>query len=247
MPIQTTRGGYTGRTQFGRKKLAEKQQEQTTKDRIIGLLRNGYTRSQLITDFGFAERTVDSAIKEYKQLQGDDPEEPKRDGDREAKELSLPAKLDSKQVIVPEYLIEHLSFVDGDKRQSFIDGMLVLEAARRTVMEDVIMLQGLAEAQSKMTETQLNILRAAKSESGEVARQAAQEAAQEAAARVAAYFEQKKPDIAATPDPMTGFLARAMETLWNQITTRMFGGTEPGQAQLPPGWVDMRQRAVNYD
>jgi antitoxin component of MazEF toxin-antitoxin module len=90
----------------------------------------------------------------------------------------LPAKLDSKQVIVPEYLIEHLSFVDGDKRQSFVDGMLVLEAARRTVMEDIIILQGLAEAESKMTEAQLNILKAAKSESTEVAERAAAMAAE---------------------------------------------------------------------
>lgn len=222
--------------------MTEKSQDSTIKDRIIRLLRKGYARSQLITDFDFAERTVDSAIKEYKELKVNDPQESKRGAEAEVQGLALPAKLDGKQVIVPEYLIQHLSFVDGDKRQSFIDGMLVLEAARRTVMEDVIVLQGLAEAQSKMTETQLNILRAAKSESGEVARQAAQEAAQEAAARVAAYFEQKKPDIATTPDPMTGFMARAMETLWNQITTRMFGGTQPGQTQLPPGWVDKRQQ-----
>jgi hypothetical protein len=222
--------------------MTEKSQDSTIKERIIGLLRKGYSRSQLINDFTFAERTVDNAIREYKELYGNDPGEAQKVTEPEGRELVLPAKLDGKQVIVPEYLIQHLSFVDGDKRQSFIDGMLVLEAARRTVMEDVIVLQGLAEAQSKMTETQLNILRAAKSESGEVARHAAQEAAQEAAARVAAYFEQKNPDIAPTPDPMTGFMARAMETLWNQITARMFGGGQPGQTQLPPGWKDLREK-----
>lgn len=208
----------------------------------MGLLRKGYSRSQLINDFNFAERTVDNAIREYKGLHGNDPGGAQKVTEPEGRELVLPAKLDSKQVIVPEYLIKHLSFIDGDKKQAAIDMVLIWEAARRSVMEDVVILQGLAEAQSKLTETQLNILKAAKSESGEVARQAAQEAAQEAAARVTAYFEQKKPDIATTPDPLTGFMARAMETLWNQITTRMFGGTQPGQAQLPPGWTDERQK-----
>jgi len=47
--------------------MENKQQEETIKDRVIGLLKKGYTRSQLINDFNFAERTVDGAIKEYKE------------------------------------------------------------------------------------------------------------------------------------------------------------------------------------
>jgi hypothetical protein len=57
-----------------------------------------------------------------------------------------PAKLDIKQVIVPEYLIKHLSFVNGDQRQTFVDALLVYETARRSVMENIIFLQGLASA-----------------------------------------------------------------------------------------------------
>ena len=43
----------------------EDKQDETMKDRIIGLLRKGYKRSQLINDFGFTERTVDAAIRVY--------------------------------------------------------------------------------------------------------------------------------------------------------------------------------------
>jgi hypothetical protein len=77
---------------------------------------------------------------------------------------------------------------------------------------------------------------------GQAAEVAAREAARETAAQVAAYFDQKKPDIATTPDPMAGFLARAMETMWNSIVGRVLGGAPGGQIQLPPGWVDKTQQ-----
>lgn len=48
--------------------MENKQQDETMKERIISLLRKGYTRKQLINDFGFAERTVDAAIRAYREL-----------------------------------------------------------------------------------------------------------------------------------------------------------------------------------
>ena len=60
--------------------MENKQQEETIKDRIIGLLRKGYTRSQLINDFGFAERTVDAGIKVYKELNHGNAEDTKEGG-----------------------------------------------------------------------------------------------------------------------------------------------------------------------
>lgn len=48
--------------------MENNQQDEIVKDRIIGLLDKGYNRSQLIHDFGYAERTVDAAIKVYKKL-----------------------------------------------------------------------------------------------------------------------------------------------------------------------------------
>lgn len=44
-------------------------------------------------------------------------------------------------------------------------------------MEDIVILQGLAAAHAQTTETQLKVLREAKSESSEIAQAAAEEAA----------------------------------------------------------------------
>ena len=81
--------------------MTEKQQDDTIKSRIIGLLQKGYTRGQLISDFSFAERTVDSAIKDYKEQGGSETDEPKKSEEFDTKALALPAKLDIKQVIAP--------------------------------------------------------------------------------------------------------------------------------------------------
>ena len=157
--------------------MSDKPQDESIKDQIIELLEKGYTRIQLIKDFKFAECTVDNAIKEYKEKHGDEADEAKTGNNSDPRSLAIPAKLDIKQVIAPEYLIKHLSFVDGDQRQTFIDALLVYEAARRSVMEDIVILQGLAAAQAQITETQLRVLREAKSESSEIAQAAAEEAA----------------------------------------------------------------------
>ena len=60
----------------------KQQQDDTIKSRIMALLQKGYTRGQLISDFSFAERTVDSAIKEYREQEGGETGEP-ADGSEE--------------------------------------------------------------------------------------------------------------------------------------------------------------------
>jgi hypothetical protein len=81
--------------------MTEKQQDGTIKSRIIGLLQKGYNRSQLINDFDFAERTVDSAIKDYKEQEGGEV----------AKDPSSPSGKDNtlafrkeKESVLPEWL-----------------------------------------------------------------------------------------------------------------------------------------------
>lgn len=95
--------------------MTEKLQDDNIKSRIMVLLQKGYNRGHLINDFSFADRTVDSAIKDYKEQGGTEADEPKKSDDFDPKALALPAKLDIKQVIAPEYLIKHLPFVDGDQ------------------------------------------------------------------------------------------------------------------------------------
>ena len=84
--------------------MTKKPQDGSVKDRIIGLLRKGYARSQLITDFDFAERTVDSAIKEYKELKSNDPEESKRGAEAEVQGLAL--------LCQPNLMASRLSFLN---------------------------------------------------------------------------------------------------------------------------------------
>jgi hypothetical protein len=224
--------------------MVKQPEEQTTKDKIISLLKKGYSRSQLISDFTFAERTVDAAIKEYKELQGNEVEQITKDNSSEVKVLALPAKLDIKQTIVPEYLIDHLSFVDGDRRQTFVDALLVYEAARRSVMEDVFILGGLASAQAQITETQLKVLREAKSESSEVALQAAAGVAE----AISPAFEALKASIAASaPNPMQAMIVNAMQPLFGQamgslaqVLSRWQTRTQqPPSADVQPGQGDV--------
>lgn len=221
--------------------MTDKPQEETIKDRITGLLDKGYTRGQLIRDFSFAERTVDNAIKEYKESHSEEADETKGGGDPDVKALMLPAKLDIKQVIAPEYLIKHLSFVNGDQRQTFIDALLVYEAARRSVMEDVNILHGLAAAQAQTTETQLRVLREAKSESKEVA----QEAAHQTALEIANYIDQRipkgePPGGSTIADRMLGPMADMAGKQMANMFGRMFGMPIPEQSgeqpQVPSGW-----------
>lgn len=218
--------------------MPDKPQDDTVKNRILGLLQKGYSRSQLINDLNFAERTVDNAIKEYKELHGDEADEINRGNNPDVKALILPAKLDIKQVIAPEYLIKHLSFVNGDQRQTFIDALLVYEAARRSVMEDVNILQGLAAAQAQTTETQLRVLREAKSESKEVAQAAAAEAAWRVGQQVQEIARQAaRPE---SPNPMASMLSQTMQPYLSQALTQMFGmfggfGVPGGMAQPSAG------------
>jgi len=214
--------------------MQDKPQDESIKDKIIALLGKGYSRIQLIRDFGFAERTVDNAIKEYKEQQGEEADEVKKGNDSNTKALALPAKLDIKQVIAPEYLIKHLSFVNGDQRQTFIDALLVYEAARRSVMEDVVILQGLAAANAQTTETQLRVLREAKSEGREIAQAAAEEAAGIVGQQVLEAARQAA--TAASSNPMASMLVQSIQPYFSQMVGRvfsMFGGFGQPQAGSP--------------
>jgi len=85
--------------------MTEKQQDDTIKSRIIGLLQKGYTRGQLISDFSFAERTVDSAIKDYKEQEGGETGEPKRSDEFDTKALALPPSWISSKLLLPNTLL----------------------------------------------------------------------------------------------------------------------------------------------
>jgi hypothetical protein len=129
--------------------MADKQQDQTMKERIISLLRKGYTRSQLVNDLEFAERTVDAAIKAYKELTDDNAEGAKEGSKPIADDgASLPAKSKNtgkgaagtpgrddalairkeKESVLPEWLEKDVAEIfDGEARDQkiFLAGMSV--------------------------------------------------------------------------------------------------------------------------
>ncbi|MFC1929465.1 hypothetical protein ACFLW6_01160 [Chloroflexota bacterium] len=208
------------------------------KAEINRLLDEGYTAKQII-DLGFKRRTVYYYAKKRVKPEGT----PVSSNGHMSQATLLPAKLDGKQVIVPEYLIKHLSFIDGDKKQVAIDMILIWEAARRSVMEDVMILQGLTTAQAQTTETQLRILREAKSESREIAQAAAEQAAQMVGGQVHEILHQAaKPE---SPNPFASMMSQTMQPYLSQVFSRMFGmfggfGQAPGMVPPQPGQPDQQ-------
>jgi hypothetical protein len=239
--------------------MTDKPQEETMKERISGLLRKGYTRSQLITDFNFAERTVDSAIKAYREQGGDDHGSITNDNkaayhqnSSSAAPNALPVKIGPKDMIPPEAALEHIRLQDGDYKKGFTDGMTVLILAARYN-------QLLAGAQAEATESQLKILREVKSSTDEVAYVAAQQAAE----GVARYFEETKPWLTAGSNPVASMMVNLMQPYLQQVMGNLMGifasrqhgaqpntqppiaGSQPGIPGTPtnfPGFVEERRK-----
>jgi len=233
--------------------MTDKTQEDTIKGRIIGLLRKGYTRSQLIMDFDFAERTVDSAVKAYRELGGNNCKEAKNDIRPDADgDSALPSTLKGTEVITPEGILQHC-LRDGSRDWELrMEGMMLLRAAQKMNLDDVEIMKGQAEANAKMLKPVLEVMveaareqdaaaQRAKQSNMEIAETAAAGAAARAVMRIDEKFQelrQQKPDIAQSPDPMKGLMARTMEMVINQITGQIFGG----QVGQTPGLVDKRDQ-----
>jgi len=231
--------------------VKDKQQEDTIKSRIIGLLQKGYNRSQLINDFNFAERTVDSAIKAYRELEGNNRQQAKDDTRTDADDNSvLPSTLKGTEVITPEGILQRC-LRDGSRDWELrMEGMMLLRAAQKMNLDDVEIMKGQAEANAKMLKPILEVMveaareqdaaaQRARQSNMEIAETAAAGAAARAVMRIDEKFQelrQQKPDIAQSPDPMKGLMARTMELFINQLTGQMFGG----QVGPTPGMVDMR-------
>jgi len=158
--------------------MENNQQEETIKGRIIGLLRKGYSRSQLINDFGFAERTVDSAIKAYRKLEGDERKE-KKDGnkqqattemkkpegkpetDKEEKEVStlpLVLKNGKGEMISPEAVYHKIVANDGIDGERDFGALMKWAAAIEMVRRLTEIRKGKAEAFATMTKPMLDMM-----------------------------------------------------------------------------------------
>jgi len=243
--------------------MENNQQEETVKERIINLLQKGYRRPQLIHDLGFAERTVDAAIKTYKELYYDDAggaalteedavdDEAAPQSKNEGKGTSGPKGRDGalairkeKESILPEWLGRNVAEIfDGCLRDQriFLAGIsvplmglrLFAEASKPTI-----------ELLATWQKGQIKAARAAQGSGAEIAEAAAAGAAARATMHIDQKFEElkeskkEKADIATVPDPMKGLMARTMEMLMNQVTGLLLGKQEAGNSN--PGLVDKR-------
>jgi len=116
--------------------MPEKPKDDTIKSQLLELLQKGYSRNQLINDLNFAERTVDNAIKEFKELYGGEENNPSAPS---GKDSSLALRKE-KESVLPEWLEADVAEIfDGNirDRKIFMAGMSVPMMGLRMFSETV--------------------------------------------------------------------------------------------------------------
>jgi hypothetical protein len=228
--------------------MTDSQQDETIKDRIIVLLQKGYKRGQLINDFGLAERTVDAAIRAYKELGNGDEGNNKENGSPLVDdEVSAPrSKSTSITKALPlEAIVESLPWpVDVD---GHVDGVFV--AGMRYEAINVIRGIRLAQELSKMGVDQatpvIKMAQKMRQAEGEAAKTVAQALAQATLEGnreiLAALNNLNLSTKAASPDPMQRMIGmmqnipqmfNAMNALMSLFGMKPVMGQQP-QAQTP--------------
>jgi len=222
--------------------MVEKQQDETIKDQIIVLLGKGYKRDQLIKDFRFAERTVDAAIRAYKELNvgnGDAQEDDKPaagdgvslNGHKSKGKGSLESSRDGvlairkeKESVLPEWLERDVAEIfdgqTGDQR-IFLAGMSVPLMGLRLFAEGV---KPIIDLLATWQEGQAQAARAAQGSGMEMAR----EAGEAAATAVSKFFVDNKPWLSSAPDPMKAMIVDTMRPMFQQLMGQLVGGSMRG-------------------
>jgi len=245
----------------------EDKEEETMKDRIIKLLRKGYKRAQLIQDFGFAERTVDAAIKAYKELGYGNADDAKGtsghitdDGasappsKSEGKETAgtggrngALAIRKEKESILPEWLERDVAEIfDGQIRDQriFLAGMSVPLMGLRLFAEGV---RPIIELMATWQKGQAEAAQAAQQSGIEMA----QTAGEAAAGGVGKFFMETKPWLATSPNPMQSMMVDTMRPIFQQIIGQMMGSlirpSAPGQPRAQPGQGQPSQPAPGQE
>lgn len=216
--------------------MTEKQQDETIKGRILELLQKGYTRSQLINDFSFAERTVDTAIKDYKEQGGE-----------EANERSSPPGKDNtlalrkeKESVIPEWLEGDVAEIfDGNirDRKIFLAGMSVPMMGLRMFSETI---KPLTDLLSTWQKGQAEAARAIQGSGYETAQLAANQAISQAMPQILGVVREQA--VERSPNPMGAMMTRILEPHLQQMMNNMMGsfmrfagpGMMPGMGFSPP-------------
>lgn len=196
------------------------------------LLDKGYKRDQLIRDFKFAERTVDAAIKTYKEM-GNEVAGDSDKGGMAGDTLKGNGKADGasgrdgalairkeKESILPEWLEGDVAEIfDGQTRDRriFLAGMSVPLMGLRLFTEGV---KPIIDLMATWQEGQARAARDAHESGMEMAK----EAGEAAATGVGKFFMENKPWLATAPDPMKAMMADTMRPILQQVMGQVMGG-----------------------
>ena len=225
---------------------AGEEPKSSVREQIEALLDEGYTPVQIQKEWGYDQRSVGRVAR--KRLKPEETQVP-----------TLPMVLKAgggQEVISPEGILQGYLLGDGDAGVWMFKGMMLLRAAQLMNLTDVEIMKGQSDAQARAIAPILKIMEQAREDqdrAAERARASTEEAAQAAAAGAAARavqhidarfeeFRQRKPDIAQSPDPMKGMVARMMESVFERMFSGMLGGGGGGGGTGPtPGLIDERQ------
>ena len=198
--------------------MPEKPKDDTIKSRILELLQKGYSRNQLINDLNFAERTVDNAIKEFKELYGGEENSPSAPA---GKDSSLALRKE-KESVLPEWLEADVAEIfDGNirDRKIFMAGMSVPLMGLRMFGETT---KPLIDLLATWQKGQAEAARAMQGSGYETAQLAAQQVISQVMPQILGAVKEQTVDR--SPDPVGSMMTRTIEPYFQQMMGTLMGG-----------------------
>jgi len=202
---------------------------------IRDLIRQGYTPKQVKEQFGYARRTVDQVAAEFIEPEG----KPAESGG----DPGLPVTVKGTEIITPESIMQRLANGSNDWHLR-LEGMLLLRAAQKMNRDDIEMVRMQAEADAKLIEPILKLMKEtreeqdaaaarAKASSEEIADRTAYETASQLSqvisqnnARITDSINQIRQEIGGKRDDPLSQLLGMMQSM--QQMAQMFGVAMPG-------------------
>lgn len=212
--------------------------------RINKLLDEGYSPRQVKENFGFSRQAVETEIKNRTKPEG----KPVFNKNGPLVEAVVgngkPVKLGRYEVVAPESVLQASHLPDGEYRAGYLDALSMITGTAR-------LLQVLGEAQANQIKPVVDMLSALRQEekvaaeqargTGQaIAQEAARDAAQGAAGAAIQYLEDKKPWLAASPDPMKAMFADVMRPMLENVMKSLTPGAE-GEAGAPAGFTRRKE------
>ncbi len=221
--------------------LPEEEQEDITDEEpgvmesIRDLMRQGFTPKQVKEQFGYARRTVDQVAAEFVEPEGK-PAESSNEG-------GLPVTVKGTEIITPESIMQRLANGSNDWHLR-LEGMLLLRAAQKMNRDDIEMVRMQAEADAKLIEPILKLMKEtreeqdaaaarAKASSEEIADRTAYETASQLSqvisqnnARITDSISQIRQELSGKRDDPLSQLLGMMQSM--QQMAQMFGVAMPG-------------------